>query len=789
MRWVDEGAMRKYGVASVGGSSDGADAIERSRVACLIPFAGACVLALQLSGCGSSSGAARASTTPEAGTPAASSTPSGTAGSWASRGPGGGGALYVPSLSPHSADEIFMATDMSGVFHSTDWGRHWDTVPFGHLQGGTVARVRYTSDPKVLFAVNQRDDGAVLVKSKDGGASWSAPVVAPSKSSVYSLEVDPSSTQRVLASDSDALYASADGGAHFAKVFSFAGLLVGGAHFRGDDVFVGTNAGVLVSHDGGGSFSVLSMGGLPTGEAIVSFAGATAAGTTRFFAVTWDRGSAGPDVTGGDLDAFAGLYVADEGGAWAKTSGLGPSDKLSFVATSGDAPDVAFAAGGDRDSSSPTVFKTSDGGKSFRPVLLTAGNKNVATGWSGEGGSKGWSFGEYALGLAVRPRDGNRVVVTDLGFVHVSNDGGATWHQAYVDPADETPAGQPTPISKSTRTSGVDQTSVWWLTWSDAKKVFMCVTDITSALSDDGGKSWARAGDNGLSLNTTYHGVTGPDGALYVATSSVHDLYQSPYLTDDRVDRGTGAIMVSKDGGAHFSTFEDIGHPVVFLALTGNTLYASVASSAAGGIYAKDLASPSQPARRLSAPPRANGHPYNVWGLKDGSLLVSYSGRREGTSSNRGAFAATSGVFLSSDGGAHWEDRTAPAMQRWTKDVIVEPNDPAQNTWYAGVFTAAGDGAGGLYRTTDRGATWARVSAPMNVESLAVSPNDKKTAYLMTESNGLLVTHDLDAATPDFKPVEGYPFRQPLRAFWNPFDKNEVWVTSFGGGLRVHRGE
>ncbi|XYH98528.1 hypothetical protein ACMHYB_01830 [Sorangium sp. So ce1128] len=39
--------------------------------------------------------------------------------------------------------------------------------------------------------------------------------------------------------------------------------------------------------------------------------------------------------------------------------------------------------------------------------------------------------GEYALGLSVSPTDSRRVAITDLGFVHVSDDGGRTFQQAY----------------------------------------------------------------------------------------------------------------------------------------------------------------------------------------------------------------------------------------------------------------------------------------------------------------------------------------------------------------------
>ena len=49
------------------------------------------------------------------------------------------------------------------------------------------------------------------------------------------------------------------------------------------------------------------------------------------------------------------------------------------------------------------------------------------------------------FGVAVAPLNANKVIYTDFGFVHKTSDGGASWSQAYVSPADEHPAGATTP--------------------------------------------------------------------------------------------------------------------------------------------------------------------------------------------------------------------------------------------------------------------------------------------------------------------------------------------------------
>ena len=40
-------------------------------------------------------------------------------------------------------------------------------------------------------------------------------------------------------------------------------------------------------------------------------------------------------------------------------------------------------------------------------------------------------------------------------------------------------------------------------------------------------------------------------------------------------------------------------------------------------------------------------------------------------------------------------------------------------------------------------------------------------------------------AIPTWNLVLSYPFRQPERVFFNPYNQNELWVTSFGNGMKM----
>src|ERR1043166_24530 len=72
-----------------------------------------------------------------------------------SRGPGGGGAFFGPSINPFNPDDLWIGSAMSDLFHSTDFGATWETVDFRTLLGGSQpGRMEFTSEPMVRYALN-----------------------------------------------------------------------------------------------------------------------------------------------------------------------------------------------------------------------------------------------------------------------------------------------------------------------------------------------------------------------------------------------------------------------------------------------------------------------------------------------------------------------------------------------------------------------------------------------------------------------------------------------------------
>ncbi|MBN1578396.1 MAG: hypothetical protein JW913_17675 [Chitinispirillaceae bacterium] len=712
---------------------------------------------------------------------------------WESRGMGGGGALFYPRVNPHNTDELYITCDMALTFHSTNSGRLWDIIDFRQLKSGTFTNMQFTDDPDIMY-VRQFDFEEYNwfpVKSTDGGQTWERLPGSATDNKIIYVYADNKRSDRLIVTTRNEIYFSDNGGTAWKNIYSNTesdGAYISGVFWDGEAIYIGTGGGVLVSEDNGSTFTMAEIPGLPAGDGLVSFTGSKAGTTTRLFCITTSAGSVYPEMTGSNYEGCNGVFRHDYGisSGWESCVEGIPEDRdFLFVDMGENNIDVAYLAGGDQTFGFPSVFKTTDGGRSWKNVFLTEDNENIITGWAGRRGDYDFWWGGTALGFTVCRSDPDIAIVTDYGYPHITTDGGGIWRQMYVAEEDENPAGSLTPKKKSYRGIGMENTSSWDIIWLDSLSMFAGFSDIMTTRSADGGVTWSK-NYSGLSTNTICKFVQHPDnGILYATTSSKHEIYTTIGLTDD-LDTHTGGIFFSEDGGTTWGTLHDFNRPVCWITVDPddhNTMYASIVHHETGGIFVSNNINDGAGSawEKLSAPPRTEGHPYIIRILDDGTILCCYSGRRGDS-----GFTESSGVFKSSDGGATWEDCGDPGMRFWTQDIVVDCHDPEQNTWYAAVFGGWGGAPnqlGGLYRTTDRGENWTRIYESYQVSSCTNHPTNPDVLYVATNGNGLVYCENITGENPTFTPEATYRYQNPRRIFFNPYNPKEIWVSSGGYGV------
>ncbi|MBK7939358.1 MAG: hypothetical protein IPJ82_20745 [Lewinellaceae bacterium] len=406
---------------------------------------------------------------------------------------------------------------------------------FNGLQGGHNSKVCYTTTPGLLYCIRYANDQVLPVKSTDGGLSWDPlPGNPDDYEETFSIWADYNNPSRVVIAYYGQIYFSSNGGNTFAPIHTAvsngSGCLIGGAFFSGNNIYLGTNDGVLVSANGGANWTTAAIAGLPANERIFSFAAAKSGNTTRFFCLTGDAGDVYVGLPGSDYwDFMKGVYSCDYGaGNWVpRLNGItAGTDFPMFVDMAENDINTAYLAGSNS-SSVPVMFKTTNGGGLWTNTFLTTNNQNIATGWSGQGGDRGWSYGECPFGFDVAANNAGKIIFGDYGFVHKSSDGGLSWQQAYVDPGDQHPVFQPTPPKKTYHSAGLENTTCWQVHWANANTMFAAYSDIKGIRSTDGGQTWSF-NYTGLNANSTYRIAQHPNGtctqppATYTICTKAH---------------------------------------------------------------------------------------------------------------------------------------------------------------------------------------------------------------------------------------------------------------------------
>ena len=110
-------------------------------------------------------------------------------------GPGGGGAMFNPTISPHDPNTVLISCDMSGSYITHDGGRSWRMF---NLRGVVNFFVFDPVDPKTMYA-----HATALWRSTDAGEHWN--LVYPGPSAVKGVKMNSDHSDESILADPDPL--------------------------------------------------------------------------------------------------------------------------------------------------------------------------------------------------------------------------------------------------------------------------------------------------------------------------------------------------------------------------------------------------------------------------------------------------------------------------------------------------------------------------------------------------------------------------------------------------------
>jgi photosystem II stability/assembly factor-like uncharacterized protein len=738
---------------------------------------------------------------------------------WRVVGPGGGGTTLRPTISPHDPSLVVEGCDMTGAYITHDAGASWRMFNLGDV---VSAYAFDPKDPKVVYA----GTGA-LWRSDDAGRSWRMVWPDPAKNTVehgrtdhadqafssddpsypsnrgvtiHAIAVDPADPTRIYAAfalgavgpptalrDGSVVIGSTDRGRSWSSLGTLGPERVFALSVEGDRLLAlaetgaWEGAGTEWKHFDGpaaGRFDSGSIGHGPDGPILY--------GTTKV-------GGRGAEVSGG-------IQVSiDRGRTW-RTANTGLLEKLGSPGE-GEAPELhAIAAsarhgltayvGFRRLRSGPGpaglfngVAKTTDGGQSWRIVHRESNGpaENMNGSWIEERarqmGRDIWYDAPYDIAAA--PNDPDICYVTDLFRTYRTLDGGRTWDQVH-----SAPRGTAAWTSR-----GLDVTSSYGVHFDpfDTKRLFITYTDIGLFRSEDGGDSWigSTVGIPNAWRNTTYWVAFDPEvkGRLWGAFSGTHDLPRPKMWRRTDPDTYKGGVGVSADGGRSW-TLSNTGmaeSAVTHVLLDpsspkgARTLYACAFGR---GLY-KSTDDGKTWALKNDGLTQRQPFAWRISRAGDGTLYLVVARRSErGKIGDEGDGA----LYRSTDGAEHWTPMALPRGTNGPNALTVDPRDPRRlylSAW--GVAGDVDDSGGGLFLSTDAGATWRNVlPRSQHVYDTTVDPARPDTLYACGFDQAAWRSTDRGET---WSRVRGFNFKWGHRVIPDAHDASSIYVTTFGGSV------
>lgn len=716
---------------------------------------------------------------------------------WKVIGPGGGGTMIAPAIGPQDPGLVVEHCDMTGGYITYDRGQSWRMF---NLRGGINATAFDPGNDDIIYAGN-----AALWRTSDRGKTWRMIFPDPARNTVEHQVGD--HAEYFLTSD-DPVYPGGEISAITIDPAHPSHIFLALTTRSGPNGRSGSSA-IVLSADGGRSWKRLASlpGSVPllaaSGDTLVAISGSSAftisssGTTTESGRIPGRLRSAAAAHSGSTVWLYAtnlqgDLYRSqDSGRDWKRaTPVLGQSaGRFEAVAVSDRHPDVAYAGfrglqiGSGSENLYNGIAKTTDGGNSWTIVFResTHAADNLEGTWIEERASQNgediWFDSPYSLGIS--PTNSDVAYATDLFRTYRTLDGGAHWQEM-----NSRKVGDDTWVSR-----GLDVTTDYGVQFDpfNPSHIYIDYTDIGLFQSEDGGRSW-RSSTSGVPetwRNTTYWLAFDPDirGLVWGAFSGVHDLPRPKMFRSRSPLQYTGGVGVSRDGGLHW-TASNTGMPstsITDIVLDPDsragmrTLYATAFGR---GVYKSTDNGKTWTLKNTGVD---NAEPF-AWRLTratGGTLYLIVARRSEGkTTPPEGAGA----VYRSTDKAEHWERIELPAGVSGPTGLTPDPRN--EQRLYLTAWGHEGDSAdsgGGVYVSEDGGRSWKTLyTDTQHVYDLTIDPRNPDTLYICGFDAGAFRSTDRGA---HWSRIAGFNFKWGHRVIMDPADPSQIYITTYGGGV------
>jgi len=727
---------------------------------------------------------------------------------WRILGPGGGGALFFPVVSPHDPKLMMVCTDMGGVFLSRDGGQSWRSI---HLRTKAFWMAFHPVNPRRLFISNR----VGLYESRDQGVTWSLfyPDPAQVRGLQYSdygpslslalakgtaggaitIAFDPQDAETIFITDGRILTVTTNGGKSWRALATLP--------VRAQAMYVDRNSPrgnrtlLLVVH-GPMPLAIYEDGKLrltepaKAGEWVTSSACAFPPGSgppALYVTADYQKDAQGRPFGGLIVTRDLGrtwslglnnlLTERSQPDAWPQVTAVAADDSgvayvsLSRLSTAGDARSLFLGVG-----------KSTDSGQTWQLVWKENNQKpaaNVEDPWITERFGAEW--GENPLSMTIAPGGSGVVLGADYGRLMRSVDGGKSWKGVYSKRLED----------GSHTSTGLDVTACSGVHFDpfDKQRIFLSCFDIGLLMSENSGGSWRSTTKNGVPQewwNTAYWMEFDPSvrGRMWAAVSRNHELPQYNVFS-----RGTGGlkggVVTSGDGGWSWRA-SSAGLPqmaVTHLLVDPKsrpgqrTLYVT---GFGRGVYRSTDNGESWTSVNQGLPPGEN----RAWRLamdKDGTLYVvlyrrsiddKFGGDDDGM------------VFRSKDQGGSWQRIALPAGFNGPTGIAIDPRTP--NRLYLSAWGRAKPydlqkNDGGVWSSSDGGLTWRNVlSKCQHVYSVTLDETRPDVLYAAGYESSIWRSDDGGG---NWARISGFNFRAANRVIPDPHSPGMIYVTTSGSSV------